>query len=36
MDDLPTRSAPALDLLAGIKVLDLITSIAGPYAGPTK
>jgi crotonobetainyl-CoA:carnitine CoA-transferase CaiB-like acyl-CoA transferase len=33
MDDLPIRSAPALDLLAGVKVLDLTSSIAGPYAG---
>jgi crotonobetainyl-CoA:carnitine CoA-transferase CaiB-like acyl-CoA transferase len=33
MKRLPTRSAPALDLLAGTRVLDLTASIAGPYAG---
>lgn len=33
LNDLPLRSAPALDLLADVKVLDLTTSIAGPYAG---
>ncbi len=33
LHDLPSRSAPALDLIAGVKVLDLTSSIAGPYAG---
>ena len=33
MDDLPVRSSAALDLLSGVKVLDLTSSIAGPYAG---
>ena len=30
---LPAKVAPALDLLADVKVLDLTTSVAGPYAG---
>jgi crotonobetainyl-CoA:carnitine CoA-transferase CaiB-like acyl-CoA transferase len=33
LHDLPARSAPALDLLAGVRALDLTSSIAGPYAG---
>lgn len=33
LHDLPAKSAGALDLLAGTKVLDLTSSIAGPYAG---
>ncbi|UVH60566.1 CoA transferase [Variovorax paradoxus] len=33
LNGLPPRSAPALDLLAGVKVLDLTSSVAGPYAG---
>ena len=33
LHELPGRSAAALDLLPGVKVLDLTSSIAGPYAG---
>lgn len=32
-DSLPTKEGPGLDLLEGIVVLDLTTSVAGPYAG---
>jgi crotonobetainyl-CoA:carnitine CoA-transferase CaiB-like acyl-CoA transferase len=32
-DDLPSKGNGSLDLLEGITVLDLTTSIAGPYAG---
>lgn len=32
-DGLPSKQGPSLDLLEGITVLDLTTSIAGPYAG---
>jgi len=33
LHDLPLKAASALDLLDGVKVLDLTSSIAGPYAG---
>lgn len=33
LDRLKKRAAPSLDLITGVKVLDLSSSIAGPYAG---
>ena len=33
VDSLPLKQSASMDLLAGFKVLDLTTSIAGPYAG---
>ena len=32
LDTLPTPAAPSIQLLAGVTVIDLTTSIAGPYA----
>ena len=32
-DNLPGKNGPSLDLMSGVRVLDLSTSIAGPYAG---